>query len=58
LALVPQPVKAVVLLFPISAETEAKRKEEDEKIGSGGQQAIEPEVLWIKQTVCQCVVVA
>lgn len=51
LALVPQPVKAVVLLFPVSAETEAKREEEDEKIEKGGQHAIEPEVLWIKQTI-------
>jgi len=51
LALVPQPVKAVILLFPISAGTEAKRGEEDEKIEEGGQRAIEPKVLWIKQTI-------
>ena len=52
MTLVPQPVKAVILLFPISAGTEAKRKEEDEKIEKDGQYAVEPEVLWIKQTVC------
>ena len=52
LTLVPQPVKAVILLFPISAGTEAKRKEEDEKIEKDGQHAIDPQVLWIKQTVC------
>lgn len=51
LSLVPQPVKAVILLFPISAETEAKKKEEDEKVEKDGQHAIEPKVLWIKQTI-------
>ena len=51
LAMVPHPVKAVVLLFPISKEYEEKRKEEDAKIAKDGQPAIDPTILWIKQTV-------
>ena len=54
LAMVPHPVKAVVLLFPISKEYEEKRKEEDAKIAKDGQPAIDPTILWIKQTVRPC----
>ncbi|KAJ6621320.1 peptidase C12 ubiquitin carboxyl-terminal hydrolase 1 [Mycena sp. CBHHK59/15] len=50
LAMVPQPVKAVVLLFPISEESEAKRKAEDAKIIQG-QAKLDPTILWIKQTI-------
>ena len=49
--MVPQPVKAVVLLFPITKEYEAKRKEEDKKIAKEGQHPIDPTLVWIKQTV-------
>lgn len=51
LAIVPRPVKAVVLLFPIDAEGDAKRQEEDEKIAREGQPKIDNTVFWIKQTV-------
>ena len=51
LAMVPQPVKAVVLLFPISKEYEAKRKAEDERIAREGQHPVDPTIIWIKQTV-------
>ncbi|KAG5337580.1 hypothetical protein C0989_009305 [Termitomyces sp. Mn162] len=51
LAMVPQPVKAVVLLFPISEALENKRKEEDEKIKNAGQPHLDPTILWIKQTI-------
>jgi len=51
LALVPAPVQAVLLLFPISESSEAKRKEEDEKIESSAQYPIDPSVFWIKQTI-------
>ncbi|KAK7056176.1 ubiquitinyl hydrolase 1 [Paramarasmius palmivorus] len=47
LAMVPRPVKAILLLFPISDALEAKRREEDEKIND--QQL--DNVLWIKQTI-------
>ena len=50
--MVPQPVKAVVLLFPISEEYEKVRKAEDEKIAKEGQHPVDPTILWIKQTVC------
>ncbi|KAI0343185.1 peptidase C12 ubiquitin carboxyl-terminal hydrolase 1 [Trametopsis cervina] len=51
LAMVPQPVKAVVLLFPIGEEYEKKRKEEDAKIAKEGQFPLDPTILWIKQTI-------
>lgn len=51
LGMVPQPVKAVVLLFPISEAYEKARKEEDAKIAKDGQHPIDPTILWIKQTV-------
>lgn len=49
--MVPQPVKAVVLLFPISEKYETRRKEEDVKIAQEGQHPIDPTIIWIKQTV-------
>ncbi|KAJ7281832.1 peptidase C12, ubiquitin carboxyl-terminal hydrolase [Mycena rebaudengoi] len=51
LDMVPQPVHAVVLLFPISDESERKRKEEDAKIEKDGQPQLDPTLLWIKQTI-------
>ena len=49
--MVPQPVKAVVLLFPISKEYEEKRKAEDARIAKEGQHPIDNTIVWIKQTV-------
>jgi ubiquitin carboxyl-terminal hydrolase L3 len=49
--MVPQPVKAVVLLFPITEKYEELRKEEDAKIAKEGQHPVDPTILWIKQTV-------
>ncbi|KAJ7918971.1 hypothetical protein B0H13DRAFT_2231061 [Mycena leptocephala] len=40
LAMVSQPVKAIVLLFPISPESEARRKQEDEEILSKGSPSL------------------
>jgi len=51
LSMVAQPVKAVILLFPISDASEAKRKEEDAKIKADGQPSLDPTVFWIKQTI-------
>jgi len=51
LGMVSQPVKAVVLLFPISTESEARRKQEDEEILSKGQPELDPTIFWIKQTI-------
>ena len=52
LAMVPQPVKAVVLLFPITSASEKKKVEEDEKTQAGTAVPVDPTVIWIKQTVC------
>ncbi|VDB95466.1 unnamed protein product [Peniophora sp. CBMAI 1063] len=46
LALVPQPVHAVVLLFPIDDALESVKKQEDEKTYE-----VDPTVFWMKQTI-------
>ena len=48
LAFVPQPVRAVLLLFPSRGALAAARKEEEEK----GEGNYEGKVWYIKQTVC------
>ena len=50
--MVSQPVKAVILLFPITEPYENKRREEDIWIAGSGQHPIDPTVFWMKQTVC------
>ncbi|TFK51621.1 peptidase C12, ubiquitin carboxyl-terminal hydrolase 1 [Heliocybe sulcata] len=50
LALVPQPVKAVILCFPITDEYERKRKEEDEAM-KGQESQLDPTLVFIKQTI-------
>jgi len=51
LELVPRPVKAVVLLFPIEDEGEGRRKEEDDRIAREGQPKIDHTIFWVKQTI-------
>lgn len=51
--MVARPVKAVILLFPITEDIERTRVEEDARIAAEGQPAIDPTVFWIKQTVCR-----
>ncbi|KAF5349337.1 hypothetical protein D9758_011752 [Tetrapyrgos nigripes] len=52
LAMVPRPVKAVLLLFPISSVLEERRKEEDKKLTDEGSSLNDKgAVLWIKQTI-------
>ncbi|THV04483.1 peptidase C12, ubiquitin carboxyl-terminal hydrolase 1 [Dendrothele bispora CBS 962.96] len=51
LGMVPRPVKAVLLLFPISSAFEERRKEEDQKIIDEGSLNDKGVVLWIKQTI-------
>ena len=51
LAMVPKPVKAVILLFPIDAASEARRQEEDEQIAKEGQPKLEDTIFFVKQTV-------
>ena len=49
--MVPGPVKAVVLLFPIDADGEEKRKREDARIATDGQPMLDKTIFWVKQTV-------
>lgn len=51
LDMVKKPVKAVLLLFPITEAQETKRKEEDLKIDETGQPWLDPTIIWIKQTI-------
>jgi ubiquitin carboxyl-terminal hydrolase L3 len=51
LELVPQPVKALILLFPIRDKLEELRQEEEAQIKEKGQVPIDPTVFWIKQTI-------
>jgi len=51
LDLVPKPVKAVILLFPIRGKLEELRKAEEVEIEGKGQVPIDPTVFWIKQTI-------
>jgi ubiquitin carboxyl-terminal hydrolase L3 len=51
LAMVPGPVRAVVLLFPIDAEIEEKHKREDARIATEGQPKLDNTVFWVKQTI-------
>jgi len=49
--MVPQPVQAVLLLFPISEGYEAKRKEEDKDAEISKEGNKEGEFIWWKQTI-------
>ena len=51
LAMVPGPVKAVVLLYPIEESGDAKSKEEDERLQLEGQPKIDDTIFWVKQKV-------
>lgn len=50
--MVSQPVKAVLLIFPITPQTEQTRKKEDEEIKKAGPSTnIDPTVIFIEQKV-------
>ncbi|KIO16295.1 hypothetical protein M407DRAFT_12891, partial [Tulasnella calospora MUT 4182] len=52
LGMVSQPVKALLLIYPITADVEKKRKEDDEKLK---QEGVSPNadstVVWIEQKI-------
>ena len=54
--MVPGPVKAVVLLFPIEPEGEERRKRDDARIAIEGQPKLDNTIFWVKQTVSFVVV--
>lgn len=51
LAMVPQPVEAVLLLYPISAQVEAMKKAEDADLQESQVAEAEGETIWFKQTI-------
>lgn len=50
LAMVPQPVIAVLLLFPITDASEKAKQEEEDRIAKGGQ-TVSPSVYFMRQTI-------
>lgn len=51
LAMVPQPVEAVLLLFPVTKEYEQKRKEEDDEVEPFFGPEQQGDMIWFKQTI-------
>ena len=51
LAIVPRPVKAVLLLFPIEEAGETLRKDKDKLIAKEGQPKVDDTIFWVKQKV-------
>ena len=51
LAMVSQPVSAVILLFPQFKDLAEKRKAEDVRIAKEGQDKLDKTIFWMKQTV-------
>ena len=51
LNLVPEPVKAVVLLFPARGKLEELTNREEEEMKEKGATPVDPTVFWSKQTV-------
>ena len=50
--MVPQPVKAVILLFPLKDDFKKKRDARyAQKLQEVGEGHIDPTIIWIKQTV-------
>jgi len=53
--MVPQPVKAVILLFPLTEDFKKKRDARyAQKLEKVGEKHIDPTIIWIKQTVRPC----
>lgn len=49
--MVPQPSKAVLLIFPLEGRISEMRKEADEKIAKSGQPPVDPTIVFIEQTI-------
>lgn len=49
--MVPQPVKAVILVFPDYANLVEIREAEDARIAMQGQDKLDKTIFWVKQTV-------
>lgn len=53
LDMVPKPVKAVIMVFPLTEKLEELRQDEDRRIAKEGQHQLDPGVVFIKQTVTE-----
>ena len=57
--MVPQPVAAVVLLFPLTDDFKKKRDARHaEKLKELGEGHLDPTIIWIKQTVRLCFILS
>lgn len=54
LELVPKPVEAVLLVFPITKEFDEMRKSDDVRLQKDGQPHLDPTLFYVKQTVRVC----
>ena len=52
LGMLPRPVEAALLLFPIKQQYEERRKIEDALLEREGNPLANSKLIWIKQTVC------
>ncbi len=53
LDMVPKPVKAIIMVFPLTEKLEELRQDEDGRIAKDGQHKLDPGVIFIKQTVTE-----
>jgi len=51
LDMVPKPVKAIIMVFPLTEKLEELRRDEDGRIAKDGQHKLDPGVVFIKQTI-------
>jgi len=50
--MIPQPAKAVILVFPLNEDFEKKKEVRyNEKLEQVGKGHVDPTIVWIKQTV-------
>jgi len=51
LSIIPQPTKAVILLFPLNSSIKVKQTEFDEEITEEDQHSVDPTLIYVKQYV-------
>ena len=51
--MIPQPIKAVILVFPLNGDFDKKKDARyAQKLEQLGKGHVDPTIVWIKQTVC------
>ena len=52
LSIIPQPTKAVILLFPLNFSIKENQTEFDKELTEEGQHSVDPTLVYVKQYVC------